>query len=228
MSNFANYDPSKELLVEPLRGIIFAATTPNPGTEFSKTANTVWQNSANSHLYRGTVDLEDTTDLDALEVRVTALEARMTTAEGDITTLEGDVTTLETNVTTLQGYFVSQDVTMTPSVPAEFGDTDIRLSKSYKTVTMTVEPHTHTFGTPTAVIQYNAQIPAAYRPPAATEVVVPVAFRSAGATDTGLVGSMTVDDNGAVYFRRDTDAAPSDFTGDAGWSYTLTATWLTA
>ena len=226
-NHYVNYDPSVEMPVEPFRGLVMVPTSSNPGSAFSASSQTVWLNSTNGSLYRGAVNLEETylDRIEDLEDRVDDLETRVGDLETRMGAAETAIGSIQTTLATLVSYFDSDELTMTPSVPAEFGTVTATLTKSFKTVSLVVAPRVATLSSPTSVIQFNAQIPVGYRPPVGSEIVVPVAFRSNGDVDTGLVGSMRVDSGGGVYFVRDSDASPSDFTGSSGWDYSLVATW---
>jgi hypothetical protein len=219
-SNFVNYDPFTEMPAEPFKGIVMASSSTNPGTALNVGSRTVWLN--NGVLYRGNVNLEEDnlSRIQDLEDRVDDLEARMTAAETAITNIE-------ILLSLWTPYFRGTSLTMTPSIPPEFGTVNAEISRAHRTITIAVAPRVATLSSPVTVIQFNAQIPTGYRPPVGSEVVVPVAFRSGGAVDTGLVGSMRIDSGGGVYFVRDSDASPAQFTGSSGWDYTLVATWIT-
>ncbi len=57
-SDEIGFDIKAEMPVEPFKGVVFEPVANNPGTRFGLQTKTVWVNSADGHLYRGTTDVE--------------------------------------------------------------------------------------------------------------------------------------------------------------------------
>lgn len=241
-SSFVNFDVSREMPVEPFKGVIMSPNTINPGTELGQTTKTVWLNSADGHLYRGAVDLEDLTDISALEAAVAVIEGqisdilnrlesaeitlailgiRMRDAEADITTIEGDITTIEGDIATINNTIatlpiqVSTSGNMTSSSPIQFGSIPYSVTRVGDLVVLTIQPKSFSLTAPVANIAAAGGIPAGYRP--STTMTFPMVYKTNGVYDTGMVGAITISASGLISFIRDKDAAPSNFDGLTGW-----------
>jgi hypothetical protein len=56
----------------------------------------------------------------------------------------------------------------------------------------------------------------------------PQIFKSGGAYDTGLVGAVYINEAGTIKMIRDLDASPSNFTGESGWIYAISISYINA
>lgn len=228
LSSFVNFDISREMPVEPFKGLVLTSSTVNPGTELGQPTKTLWLNSADGHAYRGTVDLEAMTDISALEAAVGDLETRSTTVEGDVTTIQTDITTLEGDVSGLQFALLALESSASgnfSTTPAEFGPIAYSLYKIGKMVTLNIGWRVMTLSADVATITVSGGIPVGFRPRFTTRY--PALFFTINLWDTGLIGAITIYSSGDIVFARDLDASPALFSGNTGWSESLTFTYET-
>jgi hypothetical protein len=174
---------------------------------------------------------------------ITNIQNDITTIQGDIITIQGDITTIQNDITTIQGDITTINSTLsglssnyeiatgflTATTPSEFGTIPFYLVRNYKAVTLTIYPKTKALTADVPEIIFGGAIPNTptnFRPN--QEMFYPQIFKSGGAYDTGLVGAVYINEAGTIKMIRDLDASPSDFTGESGWTYAISISYITS
>jgi hypothetical protein len=164
-----------------------------------------------------------------IEGNITTIQGDITTIQGDITTIKGDITTINNTLSGLSSNYELVNGFLIATTPAEFGTISFYLVRNYKAVTLTIYPKTKTLTADVPEIIFGSgipNVPTNFRPN--QEMYFSHVFMSGGAFDTGLVGAVYINEAGTIKIIRDLDAAPSNFTGESGWPYAISITYLTA